>query len=80
MVALMATEKGPEQNALSKMSSTTKVHSKEPTADDLQLLAQGHVAELPRNFSAFATLATAFSITNSWVGIAGKYCPCSCVG
>lgn len=34
------------------------------SADEIQLRAQGHVGELPRQFSAFSTLALAFSIVN----------------
>lgn len=39
------------------------------SADEIQLRAQGHVGELPRQFSPLATLALAFSITNRYVGI-----------
>lgn len=38
------------------------------TADDRQLLAQGHEPELERNFSALSALSLAFSITCSWAG------------
>ncbi|KAI1619287.1 amino acid/polyamine transporter I [Exophiala viscosa] len=41
--------------------------------DELQLRAQGHVGELPRQFGAFATLSLAFSITNSWVGYSAVF-------
>ncbi|KAK5459908.1 hypothetical protein LTS15_004037 [Exophiala xenobiotica] len=41
--------------------------------DELQLRAQGHVSELPRQFGAFATLSLAFSITNSWVGFSAVF-------
>ena len=34
------------------------------SADEIQLRAQGHVGELPRQFSAFSTLALAFSIVS----------------
>ncbi|KAI1622604.1 amino acid/polyamine transporter I [Exophiala viscosa] len=43
------------------------------SADELQLRAQGHVSELPRQFGAFATLSLAFSITNSWVGFSAVF-------
>ncbi|KAK5088586.1 hypothetical protein LTR05_002806 [Lithohypha guttulata] len=43
------------------------------SVDEIQLRAQGHVGVLPRQFSAFATLALAFSITNSWVGYAATF-------
>lgn len=41
--------------------------------DELQLRAQGHVAELPRRFSWLATLALAFSITNTWIGYSATF-------
>ena len=37
------------------------------SADEIQLRAQGHKGQLPRQFSAFYTLALAFSMTNSWI-------------
>lgn len=37
------------------------------SADEIQLRAQGHVGELPRQFSPLSTLALAFSITNRCV-------------
>lgn len=43
------------------------------SADELQLRAQGHVGELPRQFGAFATLSLAFSLTNSWVGFSAIF-------
>ncbi|ETN43520.1 uncharacterized protein HMPREF1541_02679 [Cyphellophora europaea CBS 101466] len=43
------------------------------SADEIQLRAQGHVGELPRQFSPLSTLALAFSITNSWVGYAATF-------
>lgn len=43
------------------------------SADELQLRAQGHVGELPRQFSFFATLSLAFSITNSWIGYSATF-------
>ncbi|KAK5940756.1 hypothetical protein PMZ80_007173 [Knufia obscura] len=49
------------------------VDEKGLSADEIQLRAQGHVGELPRQFSAFSTLALAFSITNTWVGYAATF-------
>lgn len=43
------------------------------SADEIQLRAQGHKGELPRQFSAFAMLAVAFSITNSWIGYSASF-------
>lgn len=40
------------------------------SADEIQLRAQGHVSELPRQFGLLSTLSLAFSITNSWVAYA----------
>jgi choline transport protein len=37
------------------------------SADEIQLRAQGHVGELPRQFSAFQTIAFSFQISNTWV-------------
>ena len=41
--------------------------------DELELRAQGHIGELPRRFSWFATLALAFSITNTWIGYSATF-------
>lgn len=41
--------------------------------DERQLRAQGHVGELPRQFSVIATLALAFSITNTWIGYSATF-------
>lgn len=35
--------------------------------DDLQLRAQGHVAELPRQFTLVSMLAFAIAVTSAWV-------------
>ncbi|KAF8852445.1 hypothetical protein BDZ45DRAFT_749624 [Acephala macrosclerotiorum] len=48
-------------------------YSKGLSADELQLRAQGHKGELPRQFSAFSTLALAFSMPNSWVGCSATF-------
>ena len=36
--------------------------------DELQLRSQGHVGQLPRQFSITSLIAFAFSIMNSWIG------------
>lgn len=41
--------------------------------DELQLRAQGHVGELPRQFSTVSLLSLAFSITNSWIGYSAVF-------
>lgn len=38
--------------------------------DEVQLRAQGHVGEMPRQFGLLSTLSLGFSITNSWVAFA----------
>lgn len=43
------------------------------SADELELRAQGHVGQLPRQISMFATLALAFSITNTWIGYSATF-------
>ncbi|KIX05012.1 uncharacterized protein Z518_05884 [Rhinocladiella mackenziei CBS 650.93] len=43
------------------------------SADEIQLRAQGHIGELPRQFGAFATISLAFSLTNSWVGYSAVF-------
>jgi choline transport protein len=43
------------------------------SADELQLRAQGHVQELPRQFSTFSILSLSFSITNSWIGYSAVF-------
>ncbi|KAF5572236.1 choline transporter [Fusarium pseudocircinatum] len=40
------------------------------STDEPQHPVRGHSGDLPQRFSPFATLATAFSITNSWAGVA----------
>lgn len=41
------------------------------SADEIQLRSQGHIGELPRQFSSLSIIGLAFAITNSWVGYAG---------
>lgn len=43
------------------------------SADEIQLRAQGHTGELPRQFGAFATISLAFSLTNSWIGYSAVF-------
>lgn len=43
------------------------------SADELELRAQGHVGELPRQFSTVSLLGLAFSITNSWIGYSAVF-------
>ena len=39
------------------------------TADEQTLRAQGHIEEMPRQFSLLSILGLAFAITNSWIAI-----------
>lgn len=43
------------------------------SADELELRAQGHTGELPRQFGALSTLSLAFTITNSWIGYSAVF-------
>jgi choline transport protein len=45
----------------------------ELTEDEIQLLAQGHVPELPRQFGLLSALSVAFSTTNSWIGYSAVF-------
>lgn len=47
--------------------------SKKLQADEALLRAQGHVEEMPRQFSHLAAIGLAFSITNSWVAISAVF-------
>lgn len=56
-----------------EQSSVPQLDEQGLSADEIQLRAQGHSGELLRQFSPLATLALAFSITNSWVGYAATF-------
>lgn len=56
--------------------STEKTGLTELSKDEDELRAQGHISDLPRQFSTYTTLATAFSVTNSWIGIPGMFLCC----
>lgn len=43
------------------------------SVDELELRAQGHTGELPRQFSALSTLSLAFTITNSWIAYSAVF-------
>ncbi|KAK4935467.1 hypothetical protein LTR10_023483 [Elasticomyces elasticus] len=43
------------------------------SADELELHAQGHTGELPRQFGALSTLSLAFTITNSWIAYSAVF-------
>ncbi|GAM88167.1 hypothetical protein ANO11243_061980 [Dothideomycetidae sp. 11243] len=55
------------------LSPSSSMAEETLSADELQLRAQGHKGELPRQFGAFATLSLAFSMTNSWVGYSAVF-------
>ncbi|KPI43975.1 Choline transport protein [Cyphellophora attinorum] len=41
--------------------------------DELQLRAQGHIGELPRQFTTISLLSFAYSVTNSWIGYSAVF-------
>lgn len=43
------------------------------SADELELRAQGHKGELPRQFSTLSTLAIAFLLTSAWIGYSATF-------
>lgn len=43
------------------------------SADELELRAQGHKGELPRQFSTLSTLAIAFLLTSAWIGYSAVF-------
>jgi choline transport protein len=43
------------------------------SADELELRAQGHKGELPRQFSTLSTLAIAFTLTSAWIGYSATF-------
>lgn len=45
----------------------------ELSIDELELRAQGHKGELPRQFSILSTLSLAFTITNSWIAYSAVF-------
>lgn len=54
--------------------STLEVASTENlSAEELDLRAQGHHGELPRQFGALSTLSLAFTITNSWIAYSAVF-------
>jgi choline transport protein len=44
--------------------------TKDLSDDEIQLRAQGHVGEMPRQFGLLSALSMGFSITNSWTAFA----------
>ena len=69
--ASMAEDQGPKPTTPHNISEAESGETL--SADEIQLRAQGHKGELPRQFSAFAMLAVAFSITNSWIGYSAAF-------
>lgn len=43
------------------------------SADELELRAQGHKGELPRQFSTLSTLSIAFLLTSAWIGYSAVF-------
>ncbi|KEF63764.1 uncharacterized protein A1O9_01742 [Exophiala aquamarina CBS 119918] len=48
-------------------------NSENLSADELELRAQGHIGELPRQFGVLSTLSLAFTITNSWIAYSAVF-------
>jgi hypothetical protein len=48
-------------------------NSENMSADELELRAQGHIGELPRQFGVLSTLSLAFTITNSWIAYSAVF-------
>lgn len=48
-------------------------NSENLSADELELRAQGHIGELPRQFGILSTLSLAFTITNSWIAYSAVF-------
>lgn len=73
-LAITTSAKMADQALASTTKDISQTESAETlSADEIQLRAQGHVGELPRQFSTFAMLAVAFSITNSWIGYSASF-------
>lgn len=53
--------------------ATGALNPEKLSADELELRAQGHTGELPRQFSALSTLSLAFTITNSWIAYSAVF-------
>lgn len=60
-------------NDVENHSASRSSGEEDLSADEIQLRAQGHKGELPRQFSAFSTLALGFSLTNSWLGYSATF-------
>ncbi|KIW57764.1 hypothetical protein PV05_02324 [Exophiala xenobiotica] len=66
---------------MSDSPPSLKAHSAQPanfqdailSADELELRAQGHKGELPRQFSTLSTLAIAFLLTSAWIGYSATF-------
>ncbi len=66
---------------MSDSPPSLKEHSAQPanfqdailSADELELRAQGHKGELPRQFSTLSTLAIAFLLTSAWIGYSATF-------
>lgn len=52
---------------------TAAIDSADLTVEELELRAQGHTSELPRQFGALSTLSLAFTITNSWIAYSAVF-------
>jgi choline transport protein len=60
-------------SALPEPSSAEIATTAQLSAEELELRAQGHTGELPRQFGPLATLSLAFTITNSWIAYSAVF-------
>ena len=61
------------QYALQPPSAQPAIQDAILSADELELRAQGHTGELPRQFSTLSTLAIAFTLTSAWIGYSATF-------
>jgi hypothetical protein len=61
------------KEAAETRQTTPRLDEEGLSADEIQLRAQGHVGELPRQFTGFQTIAFAFQISNTWVSTYQKH-------
>jgi choline transport protein len=61
------------QDSPKSLSAQPAVQDAVLSADELELRAQGHKGELPRQFSTLSTLAIAFTLTSAWIGYSATF-------
>ncbi|KAF2265194.1 GABA permease [Lojkania enalia] len=63
---------GSSDDLLSALGAISRASLDSSTADELQLAALGHKAELKRQFSPLSMLGLAFAILNSWTALSAS--------